>query len=185
MSELMTNHGWIEWHGGKCPLPADTPVEVMTRDGKQIQVLGACRAVWTHVGDNGDIVAYRVGAAPASDGVSTDFLTPRVMADRQPAKPPLGKAPSFSAPDLLDAAAGHMRDRTATYDKPEGERSMGKTVEAFNVITGRDLRESEGWLLMALLKMVRSEQRSDPHRDSIEDLVAYGALFGEARLGGR
>lgn len=145
--------------------------------------------------------------------------------------PPIGKAPPFSAPDLLDAAAGHMRDRAATYDKPEGERSMGKTVQAFNTITGRDdqvitsvrskligtlavlktegqfvdhnvliemlqgievmlgsmpsrsLRESEGWLLMALLKMVRSETRETPHEDSVTDLIAYCALFGEARLG--
>lgn len=90
-----------------------------------------------------------------------------------------------SAPALLDQAAKHMRDRAATYDKPEGERSMGKTVEAFNAVTGRDLRESEGWLLLALLKMVRSEQRAEPHVDSVEDLVAYSALFGEARLGSR
>lgn len=91
---------------------------------------------------------------------------------------------AFSAPDLLDAAAGHMRDRAKTYDKPEGERSMGATVQAFNAITGRDLRESEGWLLMSLLKMVRSETRDTPHRDSVEDLVAYTGLYGEARLGG-
>jgi hypothetical protein len=90
-----------------------------------------------------------------------------------------------SAPRLLDQAAKHMRDRAATYDKPEGERSMGKTVEAFNAITGRDLTESEGWLMMALLKMVRSQQRKEPHADSVEDLVAYSALFGEARLGGK
>jgi hypothetical protein len=99
-------------------------------------------------------------------------------------KPPIGKAPAFSAPDLLDVAAGHMRDRAATYDKPEGERSMGATVQAFNAITGRDLRESEGWLLMTLLKMVRSETRDSPHRDSVEDLIAYAGLYGEARLGG-
>jgi hypothetical protein len=90
-----------------------------------------------------------------------------------------------SAPRLLDQAAKHMRDRAATYDKPEGERSMGKTVEAFNAITGRDLTESEGWLMMALLKMVRSQQRKEPHADSCEDLIAYTALFGEARLGGK
>lgn len=100
-------------------------------------------------------------------------------------KPPIGKAPSFSAPDLLAAAEKHMRDRASTYDKPEGERSMGKTVEAFNVVTGRGLTESEGWLLMALLKAVRSQTRAEPHRDSIEDLIAYAGLFGEARLGGR
>jgi len=94
------------------------------------------------------------------------------------------KQPAMSAPDLLDAAAGHMRDRAKTYDKPGGERSMGKTVEMFNIATGRDLRESEGWLLMAILKMVRSETRVEPHRDSVEDLIAYAGLYGEARLGG-
>lgn len=92
---------------------------------------------------------------------------------------------AVSAGDMLDAAAKHMRDRASTYDKPAGERSMEATVKAFNAITGRDLRESEGWLLLAVLKMVRGEQRRDPHRDSAEDLIAYGALYGEARMGGR
>lgn len=99
--------------------------------------------------------------------------------------PPIDKAPATCAPDLLDAAAGHMRDRAATYDKPEGERSMGKTVQAFNIITGRDLSESEGWLLMQLLKDVRDRQRAEPHRDSLEDCIAYSALKAEARLGGK
>lgn len=93
--------------------------------------------------------------------------------------------PATYAPTILEAAAKHMRDRAATYDKPEGERSMGKTVAAFNAVTGRDLSEHEGWLLMVLLKAVRSEQRPDPHTDSIEDLVAYAALYGEARQNGR
>lgn len=86
---------------------------------------------------------------------------------------------------LLDHAAKHMQDRAKTYDQPGGERSMGKTVAAFNTITGRDLAESEGWLLMAILKMVRSQQRKEPHQDSAEDLISYSALFGEARLAGR
>ena len=92
--------------------------------------------------------------------------------------------PATSAPTLLDAAAGHMRDRAATYDKPEGERSMGRTVIAFNSITGRDLTESEGWLLLQVLKDVRDRQRSEPHRDSLEDGIAYSALKAEARLKG-
>lgn len=86
---------------------------------------------------------------------------------------------------LLEAAAKHMRDRASVYDKPEGERSMAATVEAFNHVTGQHLRESEGWLFMLLLKLVRSEQRDAPHRDSCEDAVAYGALYGESRLEGR
>lgn len=87
-----------------------------------------------------------------------------------------------TAPQILDAAAGHMRDRAATYDKPTGERSMGRTVIAFNAITGRDLTESEGWLLLQILKDVRDRQRAEPHIDSLEDGVAYSALKAEARM---
>lgn len=83
---------------------------------------------------------------------------------------------------LLDQAAHHMRQRSTTYDQPEGERSMGRTVRAFNAITGHTLTEAEGWMLMAILKMVRDRQRVTPHRDSCEDMVAYAALYGEARL---
>jgi hypothetical protein len=90
-----------------------------------------------------------------------------------------------SAPCLLMRAADHMQDRAATYDKPEGERSMAQTVAAFNSICGIDMSESEGWLFMALLKMVRGQARKDPHRDSVEDLVAYASLYGEARMAGK
>lgn len=167
---------------------------------------------------------------PASDVQWSKVAAYRVSELGAPKRGVPVKIGATSAPDLLDAAAGHMRDRAATYDKPEGERSMGKTVQAFNTITGRDdqvitsvrskligtlavlktegqfvdhnvliemlqgievmlgsmpsrsLRESEGWLLMALLKMVRSETRETPHEDSVTDLIAYCALFGEARL---
>lgn len=60
---------------------------------------------------------------------------------------------------------------------------MGKCVLAFNAITGRNLREDEGWLLLQILKDVRLYQNPKvPHRDSIEDGVAYAALKGEAWL---
>ena len=90
-----------------------------------------------------------------------------------------------TAPDILTAAAKHMTDRAKTYDKPGGERSMGQTVAAFNAITGRNLQESEGWLLMQILKDVRDRQRTEPHVDSLEDGVAYAALKAEARMMGR
>lgn len=87
-----------------------------------------------------------------------------------------------TAPQILERAAGHMKDRAATYDKPDGERSMGRTVTAFNAITGRDLKESEGWLLLQILKDVRDRQRDAPHVDSLEDCVSYAALKAEARM---
>ena len=83
-----------------------------------------------------------------------------------------------TAASILTAALGHMEDRAKTYDAPGGERSMGKTVAAFNVITGLELTEEAGWLFMEILKQVRSQQ-GDYRADSYEDLVAYAALRGE------
>lgn len=86
-----------------------------------------------------------------------------------------------TATGLLTKAAAIMTERGKTYDSPEGERSMGKTVAAFNAITGFGLTESEGWLLMLLLKQVRLFTREEYHADSAEDTIAYAALLAEAK----
>lgn len=84
---------------------------------------------------------------------------------------------------LLNKAADHMLDRAKQYDSPEGERSMAKTVAAFNIITGHTLSEAEGFLLMQILKDVRQWQTPDKaHPDSLEDGVAYSSLKGEALM---
>lgn len=82
------------------------------------------------------------------------------------------------APDILTAALGHMQDRAATYDKPEGERSMPATVAAFNAITGLEVTAEQGWLFAVLLKAVRSQQ-GGYRPDNYEDGAAYFALMGE------
>ena len=87
----------------------------------------------------------------------------------------------ITAANILTAALGHMRDRAATYDKPEGERSMGATVDAFLAVTGVSMTEEQGWLFMALLKAVRSQQGAY-RADSYEDGAAYFALAGEAAV---
>ena len=84
----------------------------------------------------------------------------------------------ITAASMLTAALGHMEDRAKTYDAPGGERSMGKTVDAFNVITGLELTEEQGWLFMEILKQVRSQQ-GNYRADNYEDMVAYAALRGE------
>lgn len=89
----------------------------------------------------------------------------------------------IDAIEMLTRAAQHMNDRAATYDQPTGERSMGRAVAALNIILGREaITESEGWLLLQLLKDVRDRQRARPHEDSLEDAIAYAALKAESRL---
>lgn len=90
-------------------------------------------------------------------------------------------ADPMTAPSFCQKAADLMAERGKTYDKGgKAERSMAATVTAFNAITGRDLSEPEGWLLMSLVKRVRQYQNPSFHRDSAEDAVAYAALEAEA-----
>ena len=121
-------------------------------------------------------------AAPGSHHADDCAFTKAMGDVKAPTEKPV---PEPKAAELLGRAARHMHDRASTYDTPEGERSMGKTVAAFNAITGHTLSESEGWLLMALLKAVRGFTRADYHADSFEDLIAYTALCAEARGEGR
>lgn len=91
-----------------------------------------------------------------------------------------------SAIAFLSKASALMQERGQQYDKPQGERSMGVTITAFNTVTGRDLKESEGWLLLQLLKDVRQWQNPDKyHADSAEDCIAYAALKAEALAEGK
>jgi hypothetical protein len=87
---------------------------------------------------------------------------------------------TISAIEFLERAADLMLERGQEYDSPEGERSMGRTVAAFNVLTGNILSEHEGWLFMLLLKLSRQAQTPHWHQDSSEDAIAYAALMAEA-----
>ena len=86
--------------------------------------------------------------------------------------------PLPTAQHFLEAALNHLGDRATTYDNPQGERSMGRTVQVFNTITGHKLTEEQGYLFMVLLKAVRSQQ-GKYKSDSYEDGAAYFALMGE------
>jgi hypothetical protein len=88
---------------------------------------------------------------------------------------------SVTAHAVLDAARAHLGARAVTYDSPAGERSMARTVAAFNAQTGHELTEEDGWLFMEDLKIVRGRAAPGYHADSYEDRVSYAALGAEAR----
>lgn len=86
----------------------------------------------------------------------------------------------MKAPEILKQAARHIEDRAKARDQPEGERSMGKTVAAFNAITGNSLSERDGWVFMQVLKLARACNTASGLADDYEDAAAYAALAGEA-----
>lgn len=83
------------------------------------------------------------------------------------------------ADGYLEQALDALRDRAATRDADDGERSMAKTVDAFNTIYGTELSEEMGWQFMVLLKMVRGSQGGFLGDDYV-DQAGYSALAGEA-----
>lgn len=85
-----------------------------------------------------------------------------------------------TAYEFLGHAGSLMNQRGETYDQPQGERSAAATACAFNAITGHELSETDVWLMLLLLKLVRQEHSPCFHRDSAEDSVAYSALYAES-----
>lgn len=83
------------------------------------------------------------------------------------------------ATQIVMQAASEMADRAKTYDNEAGERSMDATVTAFESVTGHSITVEQGWLFMALLKAVRSQQGAY-REDSYVDGAAYFGLAGEA-----
>ena len=88
------------------------------------------------------------------------------------------EAPTNAA-SILQQAKDCLVNRGVERDKPNGERSMQSTVEAFNALTGYSLSESAGWLFMLCLKAARAEGGCFKADDYV-DGAAYFALYGEA-----
>ena len=85
-----------------------------------------------------------------------------------------------SASEFLARSKEIMDERAKIYDSPSGERSAARTVEIFNILTGHELTEKDGWLFLLCLKLVRQRQVEGFHRDSVEDMVTYAALLAES-----
>lgn len=84
-----------------------------------------------------------------------------------------------TASDYLKEADQIMQQRAASRDTPGGERSMESAVKAFNILTGHNLTETQGWHFMEILKMARAKN-GEYNEDDYTDGVAYSALKAEA-----
>tara|TARA_R110000787_G_C13443394_1_gene446736 strand:+ start:11405 stop:11680 length:276 start_codon:yes stop_codon:yes gene_type:complete len=80
--------------------------------------------------------------------------------------------------ELLRKSAQHIEDRAEQRDCPGGERSMLKTVVAFNALEGTNLTEEQGWRFMVVLKYARATAGKFVI-DDYEDMAAYAALAAE------
>jgi len=150
--------GYTLWFGGVCPVEQGTLVDIKFAWGESIGT-DLDHLIWSSDISN-PILAYRIIGA-------TTFKQPVLV-----------QGGACTAPSILEKGAQHMRDRASQRDTPDGERSMARTVKAFNALFGYDLTETEGWRFMELLKISRSVNGFNV--DDYEDGAAYAALAGEA-----
>jgi hypothetical protein len=80
---------------------------------------------------------------------------------------------------ILVDAADTITERGKQRELPNGERSMGRCVQAFNAIYGTVLSEQQGWQFMALLKIAQSASDKALRIDDYIDQSACAALAGE------
>ncbi len=125
--------------------------------------------------DKAKVLETNISVNKAKEKHGVPPMTNRLMESKI-----LAEKVGTSAQDIIKAGLGHIGDRAATYDKPEGERSMAATVAAFNAVTDGVMdTEEKGWIFMVLLKIVRSQQ-GNFKLDNYEDGSAYFGLAGEA-----
>ena len=74
-SKAVVGHdGWIEWHGGECPVDSDAIVEVKFRNPSRNKFNNdrAGDFTWSHDGFDGDIIAYRLQQPMKSEQACDD-----------------------------------------------------------------------------------------------------------------
>ena len=140
---------------------------------------------WPVMPDGGTVVEVRTVSGDVGVDVARAFDWSVVAAYRvvAPAEEPVSRG-GVGAVETLRRAADLIEQRGKQRDSDTGERSMARTVGAFNAIYGTGLTETQGWHFMELLKMARSSQGAYV-ADDFDDKVAYAALAAECEAGAR
>ena len=116
---------WIEWHGGECPVPPDTLVQVSLREMYVLGPLPAGGYNWQHGGVDDDITEYRIVTEQADLDAAEKLLLANGYTITPPAKPltfedvvPMTEAPPEDTPywviSLTSSAGVVMRHRTSS-----------------------------------------------------------------------
>ena len=111
---------WIKWHGGECPVPLDTKVEVKLRNGKVLEPAYAFCYKWAHFYQGGDIVEYRTITEQPDLEAAEQLLRANSYTVIPPAKP-------LTFEDVVPLT--EVPEKGTWYWVPQPFRSRG--VEAF------------------------------------------------------
>ena len=156
--------GWRDWHGGECPVPPETRVDVILRRAGKLQECIAGGVVWADRGADGDIVQWRRSdARPASWApVSAEIPEPdNVMTE-----------PGY---ERLAAVLQRAYNQAAAYGKGKGRHAQGEPFTD-QVMQDGARRFGVGALLFQAFKKSDQSQRLPLDRAVVELLGAINYL---------
>ncbi len=87
-----------------------------------------------------------------------------------------------TAAEILKTGIDVQESRGVERDAPDGERTMGKIISAFNILEGTELTETQGWRFMVVLKLARAVNGA-LNIDDYVDMASYSSLAGESAQG--
>ena len=129
---------WIKWHGGECPVPPETMVQVK---GRKLALGRGGRAggyYWHHGGGDDDIVEYCVALEQADLDAAEKLLRANGYAITPPAKPltfedvvPMTEAPPDGTVYWVVSAGEHQGAYVAYFYGREVDRRAIKRRMAY------------------------------------------------------
>ena len=118
---------WIKWHGGECPVPPETMVEVKLRRMAVMELDRADEYEWRHIFGRGDIVEYCIVTEQAELEAAEQLLSAQ-LAEAQRDSERLDwmieqRAYVVSDPDCCDGywLRYHRKDNTLWVQATEHE----------------------------------------------------------------
>ncbi|MGY6249717.1 hypothetical protein ACXIUS_19520 [Bosea thiooxidans] len=110
---------WIEWNGGECPVGGVVDVKLRrTHDDAEDFLLCDCEARdmrWRHIGNESDIVAYRLVDAPGAPSA----LSQQVGGDHY--KGAAIQPVEFCVKNKMESLESNIVKRAFRHDKPTGK----------------------------------------------------------------
>lgn len=120
--------GWIEWHGGECPVDGGKWINIRHRDGCEKEVGKAGLFRWDHRQWVGDIIAYRLHQPQdANSRANDDRLAQDVKAAHQVTISVNGSAIG-GAPFDTDEAANAYANRLLNVDPNGDEDDLNECI---------------------------------------------------------
>ena len=151
---------FIKWNGGPCPMPAETKVRVLYRDGGISPVyMRAGHFRWTHSQNQDDVVGYKLtmNDSPHQPGVKLDDAKPRpdlIFDGFSLALMEVSKVAAFGAAKYIENGWASVPDARTRYRAAGDRHRLIRQTEQLDTESNLLHLAHEAWNRLAELELL-------------------------------